>query len=717
MNNAYRNWKLEVDKDKILWLSIDRYESAVNSLNRDVVAELDSIIDDVKASKDIKGIIIKSAKSSGFIAGADIEQFTRLKSAEEAMDLIRQAQVVFDKLERLPIPTVAMIEGFCLGGGLELVLACKYRVAEEGPKTLIGAPEVKLGIHPGFGGTVRLPRLIGALAAMELNLSGKPVNAKTAAKLGIVDAAVPKRQLARAARFYAIHDPGAHKPAWWQSLVKHKLLRPLVGTFLTHKLKQKISADHYPAPFAIVNNWVRDGAEGDIAMLNEARSIADLLVSDSSRNLVRVFFLQTALKGLGRSVKFKPKHVHVIGAGVMGGDIAAWCALRGMKVTLQDKASELIAPAIKRAHDLFQRKLKNPRLVQAAMDRFIPDVEGLGLAEADVVIEAVSENLELKQKIFKMIDSKARNDAILATNTSSIPLDEISVVLKKPERLIGLHFFNPVALMQLVEVVRSEKTDLTVFEQGIAFVRAIDRLPLPVMSLPGFLVNRILMPYLMEAMLMLDEGIPAAVIDEAAVKFGMPMGPVELADTVGLDICLSVAQILSHYYGGKIPEQLQKMVERGELGRKSGKGFYAWQKGKPIRATSITLDEPRYKELSDRLILRMVNEAVAALREQVVADADLLDAGMVFGTGFAPFRGGVIQYAKQRGLNEVKQRLLDLTDKYGERFTPDAGWSALIANQSSVKGNGADVSNASEVKTKTKIKSITNIDEQQPNAE
>lgn len=645
---TYQHWQLNKDADNIVWLWIDRNDSHVNSLNKVVLEEFERILQSLSADKSVRGLIIGSKKKSGFIAGADIEQFTKLQSVDEATDLIRHGQLIFNQLAALTIPTVAMIDGFCLGGGLELALACRYRVAEDGEKTKIGLPEVLLGIHPGWGGTVRLPTLIGALPALDLILTGRALNANACAKLGIIDAAVPKRHLERAARYFILQKPAVYHPSFLKRLVNHKSVRPWVAKILYKKVGSKASRNHYPAPYAVIDHWVRDGAEGDQAMLNEAKSIGELLVGNTARNLVRVFFLQERLKGLAKGIDFKAQHVHVIGAGVMGGDIAAWCALRGCKVTLQDRAPEFIAPAIKRAYDLFKKKLKKPRLIQAAMDRLIPDVEGVGVPQADVLIEAVSENVELKQKIFHDLETRAKESAILATNTSSIPLAEIGANLKKPERLVGIHFFNPVAKMPLVEVVHDVKTSETIVQKATAFVRQIDRLPLPVKSSPGFLVNRILMPYLMEAMRLLQEGHPREQIDKAALNFGMPMGPIELADTVGLDVCLHVAKHLSHDNADNdLLEKLAQMVNAKQLGRKSGLGFYVYKNGKPEKV-KVDMSAIEEKIITDRLLQKMLDEAHACLKENVVQDADLLDAGMIFGTGFAPFRGGLLHYEKTR---------------------------------------------------------------------
>lgn len=674
---AYKHWRLETDTDQILWLYFDKQNASVNTIDYEVMEEFSSIIDMLANDNTHKGVIIASGKKTGFIAGADISQFTKFKDIEEATSILTMGQHIFNKLEALKLPTVAMIDGFCLGGGMELVLPCRYRVAEENSR--LGLPEVKLGIHPGWGGTVRMPKMIGALQGLNMVLSGHTVSGKAAAKLGFVDAAVPKRQLVHAAKYYALQKPAPHHPTVLQTLSNKKLPRQIIGHFLRKKLREKINPLHYPASFHALDNWEHVGVHGDAAYEREAKSCGKLFFSDTCQNLVRVFFLQERLKGLAKDISYTPQHVHVIGAGTMGGDIAAWCALRGFTVTLQDLEPKYIAPAIKRANALFKERLKERYLVQAAMDRLTPDVKGYGLSKADIIIEAVVEDLAIKQNIFKMIESKAKPQAILATNTSSIPLDEINTVLQLPQRLVGIHYFNPVAKMQLVEVVRGEHTSQEVFDKAVSFVRKIDRLPLPVKSSPGFLVNRILMPYLLESVELLNEGVPMTAIDKAMLNFGMPMGPITLADTVGLDVCLSVAKYLGKYFDTPIPKRLTDLVEKGKLGRKTGEGFYKYDKrGKQIKAEQVPYDKP-LEDISNRLVLRMLNEAFACLREGVVADADLLDAGMIFGTGFAPFRGGPIHYAKSQGIPELYQQFIKQREARGEKTDVLESWEAMSA--------------------------------------
>lgn len=674
---TYKHWRLESDADKVLWLYFDKQNASVNTLDREVMEELSSIVDTLQNDTEHKGVILLSGKKTGFIAGADISQFSKFKDIDEAYALLRKGQNIIDRLEGLKMPSVAMIDGFCLGGGMEVALGCRYRVVEDGPKTRLGLPEVKLGIHPGWGGSVRMPRLIGAMQGLNLVLSAHTVSGKAAAKLGFADVAVPKRHLLKAAKSYILQKPKPHEATWLQKLSNTKPARAVLAYFLRKKLREKVNPAHYPSPFDVVTNWEQVGVYGDAAMEREAKTCSKLFFSDTSENLVRVFFLQERLKGLAKESRFAPQHVHVIGAGTMGGDIAAWCAMQGMTVTLQDREAKFIAPAIKRAYNLFKEKLKEKHLIEKAMDRLVPDINGYGVSRADVIIEAIFENLAAKQELFKNLEIKAKPQAILATNTSSIPLDDINSVMQRPERLVGIHFFNPVAKMMLVEVVKGDKTDSSVVEKAITFVRKIDRLPLPVKSSPGFLVNRILMPYLLEAVELLDEGVPAPAIDKAMLDFGMPMGPVTLADTVGLDVCLSVAKYLGEYLNTPVPQRLADMVAKGNLGRKSGQGFYQYKNGKQVKVKDYSYDKP-LEDIANRLVLRMLDEAFACLREGVVADGDLLDAGMIFGTGFAPFRGGPIHYAKKQGIRDLFIQYKKQRQDRGDKVESLKDWEEIV---------------------------------------
>ncbi len=672
MSTPNQHWKLNIDTDELAWLSIDKQDSGTNVLSEDVIDQFVSMLERLERQPP-RALIICSDKLSGFFAGADVRAFTPMPSREQALALIQRGQRAFDRLDALPFPTLALIHGFCLGGGLELALACDYRIAQDDDSTRLGLPEVRLGIHPGFGGSVRAVRLLGSLKAMDLMLTGRTVSARQARRLGLIDYAVPERQMRDAARTLLGDAPPPRQPGRLDRWSGHLLARPVIGPILRRKVGARARPDHYPAPYALIEVWQQYADDPRDMLDAEAESVAKLITGSTAQNLVRVFFLQEQLKTLGRNADCKVKHVHVVGAGVMGGDIAAWCALRGFRVTLQDQTPERIAPAMGRAAKLFQQRLKEARKVTAAFDRLIPDHLGRHVERADMVIEAIFEDKDVKQKLYSEIEPRLRSDAIIATNTSSIPLEELSPALKDPTRLVGLHFFNPVAKMQLVEIVRGKSTSEQCMERAMNFTRAIDRLPLPVTSTPGFLVNRILMPYLLEAVTLESEGLPGVLIDRAAVEFGMPMGPIELADTVGLDVCLHVARILAEALNAEVPERLEELVNEGRLGRKSGSGFYVWRKGKPVKPRPES-GRRLPNDTIDRMLLRFLNEAQACLHEQVVENADLLDAGMIFGTGFAPFRGGPMHYVAGHGKARIVQRMQDLTSTYGSRFAPHPGW-------------------------------------------
>jgi len=674
-----QHFSRETDSENIVWLCFDKADAGTNVLSPEVFAELDEHLLAI-AAESPRGLVILSGKANGFIAGADIRSFTRVKTERQAQELLQTGQEVFNRLAALPFPTVALIHGFCLGGGTELALACRYRVTRDDPGTRLGLPEVKLGIHPGWGGSARMVPLIGGIKAMDLILSGRSVDGRSARRMGLVDMVVPERHLRAAARKMALEAPPPFKAGLVDRLSNSFVARPLLARIFRMQVAKRVSRQHYPAPYAMIDIWQKYASDQPGMLAAEARSLAQLVTGLTAQNLVRVFFLQEQLKALGKDKSYKPEYIHVIGAGTMGGDIAAWCALRGFHVTLQDQAPERIAPAIKRAHALFKRKLKLPNAVTAAMDRLLPDHKGYGVKRADIVVEAIFEDADVKRLLYRDIEPKMKPDAILATNTSSIPLEELSAALAQPGRLVGLHFFNPVAMMQLVEVVRGTSTTEEIAARAMTFTRQIDRLPLPVTSTPGFLVNRILMPYLMEAVELESEGVPAALIDRAATTFGMPMGPVELADTVGLDICLHVAEILAGHFNAAIPPRLQQLVADGKLGKKSGQGFYPYHKGKAMKP-KVSGKNWNMQEITDRMLLRLLNETVSCLREQVVENGDLLDAGMIFGTGFAPFRGGPVHHIEAQGSDKLLQQLHSLQKLRGDRFRPDSGWETMLNNQ------------------------------------
>jgi 3-hydroxyacyl-CoA dehydrogenase / enoyl-CoA hydratase / 3-hydroxybutyryl-CoA epimerase len=672
-DSTYRNFKLTRDGDGIAWLLFDRAGASANTLSADVIEELDTVLAALESQRPA-GLVIRSAKKSGFIAGAHVNEFRGATDPRVVETGIGRAHAVIDRLEALKIPTVAVIHGFCLGGGLEVALACQSRIAIDDAR--FGFPEVLLGLHPGLGGTVRLTRLINPMQAMTLMLTGKTIDARRARSLGLVDAVTQERHVRNAVKDAVFGHLKRARAGLLNAILNFSPVRGFLASRMRAEAEKAAPHEHYPAPYALIDLWEKHGGDRAAMLAAEKTSFANLMVTPSAQNLIRVFFLREQMKksaGSGNTIE----QVHVIGAGAMGGDIAAWCANQGLRVTLADMKAEPIAGAIKRAADLFGKIMRKRTDIRDALDRLMPDLDGEGVRNADLVIEAVPEKLELKQKVYASLEPKMKPGAILATNTSSIPLQDLRTTLTKPERLVGLHFFNPVSRLQLVEVVSHDGSDPAMLKQALAFVGAIDRLPLPVKSSPGFLVNRALTPYMLEAMLMLDEKIDKAVIDAAAEKFGMPMGPIELADQVGLDICLAVGDMLRSKFGDALPPTpawLRDKVANGELGRKSGKGFYTWRDGKADKGAASASTVQPTEEMIDRLILPMSNLCVACLREGIVDNPDTVDGAMIFGTGYAPFRGGPLNYARTRGAENVASALRTLAAKFGGRFTPDAGW-------------------------------------------
>lgn len=627
-----KHWKLEREDSGVVWATLDKQDSAANALSVEVLGEFKEILDQL-AVYPPKALIIRSGKAAGFIAGADIQEFTQLDTADKGRALVERGWTLFNRLATVNYPTLAIIKGHCLGGGLELALACRYLLAVDEPGTKLGLPEVMLGIFPGWGGMLRLPQRVGPAAALDMMLTGKTIDAKRAKRLGLADELVPPRVMHQAARQLVLSGQPRRQLPLLQRLLNGPL-KAVVANGARKQVAKKARPEHYPAPYAIIDIWQKH--QGNALAAPEL--IDGIINSTTARNLLRVFFLQERLKSFGKDSAFKAKRVHVIGAGVMGGDIAAWCALRGMTVTLQDQSLERLSPALQRAGKLFARRLRDPLLARAAFDRLIPDVNGDGVAHADVVIEAIFEDVAAKHALFKALQPRMKPGAILATNTSSLKLEDLRTVLQKPERLVGIHFFNPVALMPLVEVVAAEGADPAVVQAACAFVRQIDKLPLPVKSEPGFLVNAVLAPYMLAAMTAVDRGILPETVDAAMLAFGMPMGPIELIDTVGLDIAMAAGKQLAG--GAEPPRCLLERVNKGELGKKSGQGFYLWTDGKASKGSAGTLPSGLAEQLVTPLIDR-VEQLVAA---GVVADTDLADAGVIFGTGFAPFTGGPINY-------------------------------------------------------------------------
>jgi 3-hydroxyacyl-CoA dehydrogenase/enoyl-CoA hydratase/3-hydroxybutyryl-CoA epimerase len=676
----FQHWHVEENEDGIFWLGMDVDGGSTNVLSAPVLAEFYQIL--IKLSKQPPaGIAITSSKDKGFIAGADIKEFTKISNQQEALELVQYGQTVFNLLDKMPCPTIAVINGFCMGGGLELALACDYRIALKDPKTRLSLPEVRLGIHPGYGGTVRIFRHLNPLIAMDLMLTGRSVSTGYAKKIGLIDEASPLRLLNSVANKILKQKPNKKKAPKISKLLNSFMMRPIIAMQMRKQVAKKAKQEHYPAPYALIDHWQKYYGNESSMLDHEAQSVATLSTSDTAKNLVRVFLLQDELKALATSDsenKYgKIEHIHIIGAGVMGGDIATWCVSQGLQVTLQDLRAESLASAKQRAHSYFKKRLRKPLLIKGAMDRFTLDLHGYGLHKADIVIEAIFENKEVKRELYASIEPKLKKDALIVTNTSSIEIEQLCDAISDPTRLVGLHFFNPVTKMPLIEIVNGAQTNADISQRAINFAKQIGKLPLPTKSSPGFLVNRILTPYMIEAGLMHETGSSITDIDSAAKKFGMPMGPIELADTVGLDVGLNVAKLLSAAYDYNIPNSFASMVDAGNLGKKTGQGFYTWKKGKKITPKAKALTEKETEYILNRLLLRFLNEAVACYREKVVANKNHLDAGVIFGTGFAPFHGGPINYIETTGAASLLKKLQALHDQHGKRFTPDPGWQEL----------------------------------------
>jgi 3-hydroxyacyl-CoA dehydrogenase/enoyl-CoA hydratase/3-hydroxybutyryl-CoA epimerase len=638
-----KHWRWEMDGERLAWLTFDKQGESANTFSREALEEFSSLLEEIRHQKP-KGLIIRSAKDS-FIAGADIQEFANFKGADDALSFVRLGWDAFQKLRELPFPTTALVNGFCMGGGMELSLACRYRVALDDPKTRFAQPEVMVGVIPAWHAMQWLPQLIGPVAALDLLLTGKAVDARRAKRMGLVDQAVPLRIFENTARMLTLEAPARKTLPFIQKMLLK--MKSMVTSQARKQVAKKAKREHYPVPYAILDIWQHYDGNALAVPAESPSSIPSLIRHPTGRNLVRVFFLQERLKSLGKAADFSARHVHVVGAGVMDGDIAAVCALRGLTVTLQDTSPERIAPAIARAAKLFERRLRDPRRVRDAFDRLIPDVSGAGAARADVIIEAIYEDLGAKRQLFSRLEAQAKPGALLATNTSSLRVADIASALKDPSRLVGIHFFNPVPLLQLVEIVSPSDVNPELVKNAAAFVRQIDKLPLPVKDSPGFLVNRVLGPYLQNAFRMLDEGAKPETLDRAMEDFGMPMGPAELADTVGLDICLHAGRALAKNLSSEadVPRLLANKVALGQLGRKTGQGIYRYENGKAVKGSPEAHDAA----LIEALIEPYLAEAKAAVADGVVADADLADAGLILGTGFAPFRGGPLHYLRSAG--------------------------------------------------------------------
>lgn len=692
----------ETTEDQICILTFDRPNSAANIFDQATLEELHWQIDAIGGNSSLRGVILTSAKKSIFIAGADLHAISKFTEPAQLAELIRLGQTAFDRLAHLSIPTIAAIHGACVGGGYEICLACHYRVASSDRATKIGLPETQLGILPAWGGSTRLPRLIGLPKALDIILGGKTVPAKHALKLGMVDEVVHKEYLIDYARNLLLKRGTKlmrRKTPLRTQLLNTRLATRLIARRVQPQLHKK-TRGHYPAlpkALEVVTEGLSLSIPGSLDL--ERRAIVELGSLATCKNLVNLFFLQERAKKLSAgndAGKSTARRVAVIGAGVMGAGIAQWAAAREVQVLLRDVNPEQVAKGMTTVAQLFRDGLKRrvftPVEARAGMDRVTPLASETPLKNVDIVIEAAVEKMDLKKQIFARLDQLAGPKTILATNTSALSVSELAESTSRPERVVGIHFFNPVHRMQLVEVVAGRRTSPEVVHQAVRFVQQIGKLPVVVKDSPGFLVNRILMPYLIEAGHLFAAGASVENIDQAMLEFGMPMGPLRLTDEVGVDVASHVAETIATHFSARLrtPPLLAAMMKDGLLGRKSGRGFYIHNK--KSKGTDVNGKIDQYQagtsaaaytrdELRNRMVFLMVNEAARCLEEGIVGEAADVDFGMVMGTGFAPFLGGPLRFADFVGVPQVVEEMHQLAQKGEMQFAPSSLLESMAGRQ------------------------------------
>jgi len=688
------SFHLNIRTDGIAVLTFDLPGEKVNKLTTDVMSELDRLLDEIAENHAIKALVIRSGKHDIFIAGADIAEIRDITDTNKGEDLSRKGQSVMGKIESLAFPTVAAIHGPCLGGGLELALACSHRVISNDTRTVLGLPEVKIGILPGFGGTQRLPRLIGLANSLEMILPGKSVHPKKAKKFGLADEVTYQETLLDVAMQVANQAIGKPRPTGIRAK-RPFLIRLLESNSLTRALVYRTARKsvldetrgNYPAPLAALEA-VRYGlSHGLVAGYeNETRTLGGLVVSDVSKNLINVFYLNEALKKNVTPSQFSVARASVIGAGIMGGGIAQLFAEKGITVRMKDVTPKAVSMGFRTADGIFRKRSKksilDPLQARDGMDRITGATDASGFGTADLAVEAVVENMEVKKAVLRDFEQAAKDTALFASNTSSLSITELASAAKRPEQVVGMHFFNPVEKMPLVEIVKGQRTSPETVAAIASLSRKIGKLPVVVNDGPGFLVNRILMPYLGEALTMLEEGSGLDEIDQALLRFGMPMGAFILLDEIGIDIAHKVSGILQQGLGTRIkPSQLlEDLYKDGYLGKKNGKGFYLYadgKRGKPnplVPAMAAKHKDARRpvpeQEIIERAVFLMIKEAALCLEDKIIDRVDLLDAALIFGIGFPPFRGGLMRYAEKLGAKYIVERLEVYKATCGERFAP-----------------------------------------------
>ncbi len=632
---SYSHWRYHKDEDGTGWMVIDVDRSSVNILQRPVIEEMDEIVSHIEADATLTGLCFVSGKQGGFVYGADINEFFTLQTEAEVSNIMDLAHGILSRIEALPIPTATGINGVAVGGGLEVAMPFQHIIAVDSPKTQLGYPEINLGIMPGYGGTGRTVRRIGVARTLEMVMTGRMVKAKEALGWGLVDALVGHEDMLRSAlkNMLALDAPADVS----------ETEADIAAAIALAEEKYLARAHRYqdPTPFRIIEHYKKANCDARRLVETERDIFPNMLLSETSMHLRRVFQMTDAVRKSSRG-ESEISTVHVIGAGTMGGDIAAVAAMQGFQVSLTDRDKAAIDDALARAAALYDRRIKDEEKREAAASRLTGDKTGAGVKNADIIIEAVAENLEIKKIVFGAVEKAAKPDAILATNTSSIEIEDIAEGLSAPERLIGLHFFNPVPVLPLVEVIAGKQSDEGFLERAMYFSGQMKKMPVRCKSTKGFLVNRALLPYVFKSIAEMVAGISEDKIDEALVRFGMPMGPIELADQVGLDVCRDVGLVLG--MPDVAAQALEDKLAAGKLGRKTGSGFYEWDGKKAIRPRA-SYDAVELEALAKTLLAPMVEKCRTAVTEGIVANRNDADFGCIMGVGFPRFRGGPLGWA------------------------------------------------------------------------